>query len=84
VLTNEDGGFYHHRGFNTAAIQGAIAENLRAGAFRRGAGTITMQLVRNLFLGHQRTLSRKGQEVVLAWVLEHMTGLSKTACSRST
>jgi len=77
VLTNEDGGFYHHRGFNTAAIQGAIAENLRAGAFRRGAGTITMQLVRNLFLGHQRTLSRKGQEVVLAWVLEHLTGLSK-------
>jgi len=77
VLTNEDGGFYHHRGFNTAAIQGAIAENLRAGAFRRGAGTITMQLARNLFLGHQRTLSRKGQEVVLAWVLEHLTGLSK-------
>ena len=77
LLTNEDGGFYRHRGFNTAAIQGAIAENLRAGAFRRGAGTITMQLARNLFLGHQRTLSRKGQEVVLAWVLEHLTGLSK-------
>jgi hypothetical protein len=77
LLTNEDGGFYRHRGFNTAAIQGAIAENLRAGAFRRGAGTITMQLARNLFLGHQRTLSRKGQEVVLAWVLEHLTGLPK-------
>ena len=36
-----------------------------------------MQLVRNLYLGHRRTLSRKGQEVVLAWVLEHLTGLSK-------
>ncbi len=77
LLTNEDGGFYQHRGFNTGAIQAAMAENLRAGAFRRGAGTITMQLARNLFLGHRRTLSRKGQEVVMAWVLEHLTGLSK-------
>jgi hypothetical protein len=77
VLTNEDGGFRRHRGFNPGAIQDAIADNLRAGAFRRGAGTITMQLARNLFLGHRRTLSRKGQEVVLAWVLEHLTGLSK-------
>jgi hypothetical protein len=77
LLTNEDGGFYHHRGFNTEAIQMAMAANLRSGTFKRGAGTITMQLARNLFLGHQRTLSRKGQEVVLAWVLEHLTGLSK-------
>jgi len=77
VLTNEDGGFYKHRGFNASAIQGAIAENLRAGGFRRGAGTITMQLARNLYLGHRRTLSRKAQEVVLAWVLENLTGLSK-------
>src|SRR5436190_22953179 len=36
-----------------------------------------MQLVRNLYLGHRRTLSRKGQEVVLAWVLEHLTSVTK-------
>lgn len=77
LLTNEDGGFYRHRGFNTEAIQSAMAANLRSGTFQRGAGTVTMQLARNLFLGHQRTLSRKGQEVVLAWILEHLTGLSK-------
>jgi hypothetical protein len=77
VLTNEDGGFYHHRGFNTEAVRRSIATNLKAGAFRRGAGTITMQLARNLYLGHERTISRKAQEVVLAWVIEHLTGLSK-------
>jgi hypothetical protein len=77
VLTNEDGGFFRHRGFNLEAVKQAISANLRAGAYKRGAGTITMQLVRNLYLGHQRTLSRKAQEVVLAWVLEHLTGLSK-------
>lgn len=77
VLTNEDGGFFRHRGFNPDAIQLAIAFNVKAGAWRRGAGTVTMQLVRNLWLGHERTLARKAQEVVLAWVLEHLTGVSK-------
>ncbi len=77
VVTNEDGGFFWHRGFNTGAIQLAIAANLRAGSYKRGAGTITMQLARNLYLGHRRTLSRKGQEVVLAWVLEHLVGVPK-------
>ena len=77
VVTNEDGGFFHHRGFNLEAMRGAIVENLRAGAFRRGAGTITMQLARNLYLGHERTLSRKFREVVLAWTLEHLSGVSK-------
>jgi len=77
VVTNEDGGFFRHRGFNTEAMKNAIAENLKAGAYRRGAGTITMQLARNLYTGHSKTLSRKGQEIVLAWILEHLTGVSK-------
>ena len=77
VVTNEDGSFFRHRGFNLEAVRNSITENVQAGAFRRGAGTITMQLVRNLYLGHQRTLSRKLHEVVLAWLLEHETGLSK-------
>src|SRR5205814_8340024 len=66
-----------HRGFNTEAVKRSIAENIRAGAYRRGAGTITMQLARNLWLGHERTLSRKMQEVVLAWILEHLTGVDR-------
>jgi len=77
VVTNEDGGFFGHRGFNVEAMKQAIAENLKAGAYRRGAGTITMQLARNLYTGHARTLSRKGQEIVLAWILEHLAGVSK-------
>ncbi|MBI3539263.1 MAG: transglycosylase domain-containing protein [Candidatus Eisenbacteria bacterium] len=77
LLANEDGGFFRHRGFNLEAVRGAIADDVKAGAFRRGAGTITMQLVRNLYLGHRRTLARKGQEVALAWILEHLTTLTK-------
>jgi membrane peptidoglycan carboxypeptidase len=77
VVTNEDGAFFRHRGFNTGAVRQSIAENVKAGAYRRGAGTITMQLARNLYLGHRRTLSRKFQEVVLAWILEHLAGVRK-------
>jgi hypothetical protein len=78
VLINEDGAFFLHHGFNLPAVRRSIADNIHAAGWRRGAGTITMQLVRNLYLGHERTLSRKGQEVVLAWVLEHLTGVSKS------
>ncbi|NOT35233.1 MAG: transglycosylase domain-containing protein [Candidatus Eisenbacteria bacterium] len=77
VVTNEDGAFFRHRGFNPRAVRESIAENLRAGSFRRGAGTITMQIARNLFTGHDRTLGRKFQEVVFAWVLENLSGVSK-------
>ena len=77
VLKSEDGGFFRHRGFSGEAIRGAIADDLKAGTYKRGAGTITMQLARNLYLGHDRTMSRKFQEVVLAWVLEHLSGVSK-------
>jgi Transglycosylase len=77
VVTNEDGGFFGHHGFNVEAMKQAFAEDLKAGAYRRGAGTITMQLARNLYTGHARTLSRKGQEIVLAWILEHLAGVSK-------
>ena len=77
VVTNEDGAFFRHGGFNMEAVRQSIAENARAGRFRRGAGTITMQLVRNLYLGHERSLSRKWQEVALAWILEHLTPVTK-------
>jgi membrane peptidoglycan carboxypeptidase len=60
------------------AVRQSIAENARAGRFRRGAGTITMQLMRNLYLGHERSLSRKWQEVALAWIVEHLTPVTKT------
>jgi hypothetical protein len=77
VVTNEDGGFFRHNGFSTEAVKDAIVENLKAGRYQRGAGTISMQLARNLYLGHERALARKGQEVVLAWILEHLTGAGK-------
>lgn len=70
VLTTEDGGFLHHRGFNRPSIRSSIVANLKARRFVRGASTITMQLAKNLFLSRDKTLARKLEEVVLTEYLE--------------
>jgi Transglycosylase len=70
VLTTEDGAFPRHHGFNRAAIRAALIANLKARRFVRGASTITMQLAKNLFLGREKTLSRKLEEVILTDYLE--------------
>ncbi|HEY3499709.1 MAG TPA: biosynthetic peptidoglycan transglycosylase [Polyangiaceae bacterium] len=70
VLVCEDGGFYRHRGFDFRAIEKALREDLLARRFVRGASTISMQLAKNLYLGREKTLSRKVQEALLTMLLE--------------
>ena len=72
VLTTEDGAFFHHHGFNHAAIRGALIANLKARRFVRGASTITMQLAKNLFLTREKTLGRKLEELILTDYLEQV------------
>jgi hypothetical protein len=70
LLVTEDGRFHKHRGFDDRAIESALADNVRAGRFVRGASTLTMQLAKNLFLSRTKTLSRKLQEAALTVLLE--------------
>lgn len=70
VMTTEDGGFWKHKGFITSQFQAALKRNLEAGKIRLGASTITMQMVKNVLLSHERTLSRKLQEMFLTWYVE--------------
>lgn len=70
VMTTEDGGFWKHKGFITSQFRAALRRNLEAGKVRLGASTITMQMVKNVLLSHERTLSRKLQEVFLTWYVE--------------
>jgi membrane peptidoglycan carboxypeptidase len=70
VLGHEDGGFYGHHGFSVGAIRLALIRNLREGRYVQGASTITMQLVKNVFLHREKTLARKVQEVLLTWWIE--------------
>jgi hypothetical protein len=68
----EDGRFYRHHGFDVDRIRHALAADLTARRFERGASTITQQLAKNLFLSGERTLGRKLEEAVLAWRLEQV------------
>jgi hypothetical protein len=70
VVAHEDGRFFNHHGFAEVEIGNALARNLKARAFKFGASTITMQLVKNVFLHRDKLLSRKFQEAVIVWWLE--------------
>jgi monofunctional biosynthetic peptidoglycan transglycosylase len=86
VIASEDGSFVYHEGVDWAAMKQAWARNAKAQeqATRRaslrptahpprifGGSTITQQLAKNLLLSGERTLLRKGQELMLTMVLEH-------------
>lgn len=73
-VTSEDAGFWQHKGIEPAAIEQALERNAREGRAVVGGSTITMQTVKNLFLSRDKTLSRKAQEVFLAWHLERVIG----------
>ncbi|NJM73397.1 MAG: penicillin-binding protein [Scytonema sp. RU_4_4] len=72
VLASEDSDFYYHHGINPKGVGRAVVTNWSAGGVREGGSTITMQLVKNLFLSHKRAFTRKIAEAVLAIRLEQI------------
>ncbi|MBS0244688.1 MAG: monofunctional biosynthetic peptidoglycan transglycosylase [Proteobacteria bacterium] len=68
VVSSEDGHFCTHHGIDLGELRSAIS-NARSGALR-GASTITMQVVKNLFLWPGRSYIRKALELPLAVVLD--------------
>jgi len=71
VLTSEDPSFFSHHGFITEAFRQSIIQNIRTKKFSRGGSTISMQLVKNVFLTREKTLSRKLEEILLVYILEN-------------
>ena len=70
LVAVEDSGFYRHGGIDLLAVFRAEIANLRAGEIVEGAGTLTMQLARSLFLTREQTWRRKIEEAFLAVELE--------------
>ena len=70
VIIAEDQKFVEHDGFDWEGIQRALEKNQRRGRVVAGGSTITQQLAKNLFLSGERSLVRKGQEAILASMLE--------------
>jgi penicillin-binding protein 1B len=66
----EDRRFREHSGLDPRRLAGALVANLRAGRVREGGSTITQQLVKNVFLSHERSVLRKLHEAWLALRVE--------------
>jgi len=70
VLAIEDKRFFSHPGLDPFRIAGAAMRNIKAESYIQGGSTITQQLVKNFFLTPERTIKRKVQEALIAFVLE--------------
>ncbi len=71
TLAIEDRRFYSHGGLDATGIARAVWTDVRAGGFVQGGSTITQQLVRNLYISRERTVTRKLKEACLAVKLNH-------------
>ena len=69
-VASEDGKFFTHPGFDIKAIRASLIADLKADKIVRGGSTISQQVVKNLFLNHDKTASRKFQEAFLTWQME--------------
>lgn len=72
AIVTEDRGFAKHKGVRWDLIARALRLDLRKQRFVYGGSTITQQLVKNLYLTREKTLSRKLEELIIAWKMERM------------
>ena len=70
IIASEDANFVNNNGYETDAILQAWERNKAKGKIVRGGSTITQQLARNLFLSRDKSYIRKGQELIITWMLE--------------
>lgn len=70
LISTEDRSFYSHLGVNPMAIGRAVYANLMAGHNVQGGSTITQQVVKNIFLSSERSISRKANEALMAIIME--------------
>lgn len=72
IIAAEDARFSGHEGIDWVALQKAYEKNAKKGKVVAGGSTITQQLAKNLFLSGERSYVRKGQEVIITYMLEAM------------
>ena len=78
LLTSEDPSFFTHKGFVEESIRKSFVINFKEKKFVRGGSTISMQLVKNVFLSRNKTLARKAEEILIVWLIENNRLISKS------
>lgn len=71
LLAAEDERFYQHGGVDYIGVLRAMIGNMLPGHPQSGASTITMQVARNFYLSNEKTFSRKFNEALLSFKIEH-------------
>lgn len=71
VMQSEDGAFFYHHGFLPDAMREALIYDLKVRRFARGGSTISMQLVKNVFLNRNKNIARKLEEALIVWLIEN-------------
>lgn len=77
VMTTEDSSFFTNDGFNTHALKASVEQNLSHGGFKRGASTIAMQMVKNVFLDRKKLIVRKLREAFIVFLMESVVDVPK-------
>lgn len=69
-ISAEDARFYEHIGIDVIRIAGAAIADIKSGGYVQGASTITQQLIKLSHLSPNKTMQRKAEEAVLAYIME--------------
>ncbi|MFD1470748.1 transglycosylase domain-containing protein [Hymenobacter caeli] len=77
IMTAEDPRFLTHHGFMEKAFVNAAIQDIKEKRFARGGSTLSMQLVKNVFLNRQKTVGRKAEEMLIVWLIENTHLVSK-------
>lgn len=70
IVASEDERFFLHEGVDLRAVLRAVYVNFLSGDLSEGGSTITQQLARNVFLGQEKTFTRKLKEMILSLRIE--------------
>ncbi len=72
LLAVEDTLFFEHGGINLDAIMRAMIKNAKSGRYTEGGSTLTQQLVKNMVLTREKTLTRKLKEAIISIRIEQV------------
>lgn len=70
IIVSEDWDFFHHSGVDWQQLKLVLIDGVKKLNIKRGASTITQQVIKNLFLSDERSFFRKFNEIILAYYLE--------------
>src|ERR1700693_5033582 len=70
IVATEDKNFFNHGGVDLPRTLSALVANVQQGGYAQGGSTLTQQLARAIFLSPNKTLSRKINEVLVAFEIE--------------